>query len=38
VAGRARNAVVRPLRRRRTPPPVIEDPPQGFGGMEPWMF
>jgi hypothetical protein len=39
MAGRARDAAIRPLRRRRTPPPVIEDPPQGSGmGMERWMF
>jgi hypothetical protein len=37
MAGRTRDAVVRPLRRRRTPPPVIQDPPRG-SGPEPWMF
>ena len=39
VAGRSRDAVLRPVRRRQHPPPVIEDPPTSGGmGMEPWMF
>jgi hypothetical protein len=42
AAGLARNALVRRLRRRWSPPPVIADPPrEGSGGMEgvePWMF
>lgn len=31
IVGRMLASVVAPLRRRRTPPPVIEDPPRGFG-------
>jgi len=39
VAGRSRDALLRPVRRRQTPPPVIEDPPSSAGmGFEPWMF
>ncbi|SFS06928.1 hypothetical protein SAMN04487846_2169 [Microbacterium sp. cf046] len=39
VAGRSRDALVRPIRRRQIPPPVIEDPPSGSGmDAESWMF
>lgn len=39
VAGRSRDALLRPVRRRQTPPPVIEDPPSNAGmGLEHWMF
>lgn len=39
VAGRSRDALLRPVRKRQSPPPVIEDPPTGFGsGYEEWMF
>lgn len=39
VAGRSRDALVRPVRRRQHPPPVIDDPPKGGGmGFEEWMF
>jgi hypothetical protein len=38
-AGRSRDAVVRPLRRRQDAPPLIDDPPTGGGiGYEEWMF
>jgi hypothetical protein len=39
--GWARHAFVRRMRRRRTAPAAIADPPRqspGMGGMEPWMF
>lgn len=38
VAGRSRDAILRPVRRRQIPPPVIDDPPSGGMGLEPWMF
>ncbi len=39
MAGRTKDAVVRPIRKRQHPPPVIEDPPSGGGaGLESWMF
>ena len=39
VAGRTRDALVRPVRRRQMPPPVIVDPPSGSGtDYESWMF
>lgn len=39
IAGRSRDAVVRPLRRRQDAPPLIDDPPTGGGmGYEEWMF
>lgn len=39
VAGRSRDALLRPVRRRQSAPPVIDDPPTGGGmGMESWMF
>ena len=39
VAGRSRDALLRPVRRRQHPPPVIADPPTGGGmGEEYWMF
>lgn len=39
VAGRSRDALLRPVRRRQSAPPVIEDPPTSAGtGIEPWMF
>jgi hypothetical protein len=39
VAGRSRDALVRPVRRRQHPPPVIADPPVGFSpGDEYWML
>lgn len=42
VAGLWRHLAVRRVRRRRTPPPVIADPPRengpGMEGIEPWMF
>lgn len=38
AAGLTRNTVVARSRRGKTPPPVIADPPRGFGGFEPWML
>ncbi|MGZ8804597.1 MAG: hypothetical protein ACXWZG_04770 [Microbacterium sp.] len=39
VAGRSREALLRPVRKRQSPPAVIDDPPTGFGsGYEEWMF
>lgn len=39
VAGRSRDALVRRIRRRQHPPPVIADPPTGAGmGDQYWMF
>jgi hypothetical protein len=39
VAGRTRDAILRPVRRRQHPPPVIADPPTGGGmGDASWMF
>lgn len=39
VAGVARNAFVRRVRRRRSPPPVIADPPRsGMSGYDPWLM
>lgn len=39
VAGRSRDALLRPMRRRQNPPAVIEEPPTGGGmGLESWMF
>lgn len=39
VAGRTRDALLRPVRRRQHPPPVIADPPTGGGmGDASWMF
>jgi hypothetical protein len=34
VLGRAANTV----RRRRSPPPVVPDPPRGSTGMDPWLM
>lgn len=39
LSGRSRDALVRPVRRRQSPPPLIPDPPTGGGtGFEEWMF
>jgi hypothetical protein len=39
VAGRSRESLLRPVRRRQHPPPVIADPPTSGGmGDEYWMF
>ena len=39
IAGRSRDVLIRPVRRRQHPPPVIDDPPKGGGmGFEEWMF
>ena len=39
VAGRSRDSLLRPVRRRQHPPPVIVDPPTSGGmGDEYWMF
>jgi hypothetical protein len=39
MAGRARGVVIRPIRRRADPPPIVADPPRSGGlGMDPWLF
>lgn len=39
LAGRGKQRLLAPVRRRQHPPPVIEDPPTGAGmGPEAWMF
>ncbi len=39
AAGLARNVVITRMRRRRTPPAVIADPPRSdMSGFEPWML
>jgi len=39
LTGRTRDSLVRPVRRRQHPPPVIADPPTGSGtDLESWMF
>lgn len=39
VTGRTRDSLVRPVRRRQHPPPVIADPPTSTGmDFESWMF
>jgi hypothetical protein len=36
IAGRMRGVVIRPVRRRADPPPVVADPPRGR--IDPWLF
>ena len=39
MAGRARGSVIRRIRRRADPPPILADPPRSHGaGFDPWLF